>query len=143
MWPQGPQGAETVHARQPEIEQDHVRPPARCFADRLLACADRPHVEVVVLETRPQRALHLDLIIDHEHATAHRLAGTAASGSVKVNRGPLRLFSARMVPPCASTTRLEIPRPSPVPALRRVQKGSKIRSRPPRGTAGLTHSSQH
>src|SRR4029077_15273940 len=87
------------------------------------------NVEVVVLQPCPKGALHLDLVFDDKDATAHRLTAKRASGRVKVNRGPRRRFSARITPPCASTTRLTMARPRPVPAGRRVQNVSKTRSR--------------
>src|SRR6202022_2298636 len=125
--PQRFQRRETIHARQPEVEEDHIRPPGPRFANRLLPAPHRTHVEVVIAETCAQSTLHLDLVVDHQNAAAHELGtkGTAASGKVKVKRGPRRRFSARMVPPCASTTRLQMARPRPLPRARRLQDVSK------------------
>src|SRR4029077_14436167 len=119
------EGRKTVHTRQAEVEQDDVRPPGRSLADRLFPAAHRPNLQVVIAEPGPQTPLLFNFVVHNQHAAAHASrAGTFASGSVKTNRGPRRRFSARMVPPCASTTRLQIARPSPLPRARRVQKVS-------------------
>jgi len=55
-------------------------------------------------------------------------------------RGPRLRFSARIVPPWASTTRLLIASPSPLPRARRVQNVSKIRSRSVGAMAGPSFS---
>ncbi len=82
--------ANPIHARQAEVEQDHVGTPRRRLAQGLLPRAHRPHVEVVVAQTGAQRALHLHFIVDDQYATAHRVAAMRARGSVKVKRGPRR-----------------------------------------------------
>ena len=115
-----------VAVGQTEVEHDHVRRLAhrrpqrirrRLRCNRLVACGRQRDF---------QEALDLRLVVDDEnalsaHGSLRGFVGASAAGRRTTMRVPRRRTAglcAAIVPPMASTSPLQIDRPSPVPALR-------------------------
>src|SRR5262249_48707997 len=117
---------EDVHARagaEAEVGDHEVHARAAEPLERLLDRARR----VDLVPARRQQALDRDpdraLVVDDEDAGLHDAASPASGRRISNAVAPGRLASV-IVPPCASTMRFAIARPSPVPDGFRDTNGS-------------------
>src|SRR5581483_4203977 len=116
--------------RADESKQEEERRPRVLEADApALPCDHRPE------ERRDRVHRHRDR--ERRHACAPPLPAVAPAGrSIEKRRPPASERAAATVPPCASTVRRTIARPSPVPVCFSEKKGSKRRGSASSGTPG-------
>ena len=57
-----------AHAREPDVEHDHIRPATDDGVQRVLAGADVVHLDVDDLEGRPQESPKRGVVVDDEQA---------------------------------------------------------------------------
>src|SRR6266540_4415851 len=112
-----------VHAGKLNVHQDETRPLPRYGRYRFLAGLCLRHLVVRALEQIAKDLTVILLILDHQNEPAHAglVCCSTVTGSENENVDPSPgLDSTQIRPPCNSTMRFEMVRPSPVPPFSRV-----------------------
>src|SRR5665213_1294394 len=114
-----------VEQRQLNIHQDEVGLVQRRGGQRCLAVMRLDHLVAGGTQEIAQDLPVVLMVLDHQNALAHALPTccSTVTGIVKENTEPCPSSdSTQSRPPCSSTMRREMARPSPVPPLARVEE---------------------
>src|SRR3954464_6782545 len=115
---------QAVHVRQPEIENDEIRPVPPEEIDRLASGPGNRDRIPARAEQRRHRALNRQLVVDqknmrrtsHNASPSSTVAARLSAGTAIVTTAPpCGWFDAQMRPPSAATSPLAIVSPIPVP----------------------------
>src|SRR6476620_5620812 len=135
-------------ALEPDIKKDQIWASRRYRRQRFIAVARRPRVVALILQDARDKIANIGLIVDYQNFRDHHVtrtgswafsepAGSTLPAAAKRTRTQAPrwpgIFSAAsrssMLPPCSSTMRPTMARPSPVPFSRVVTYGSSSRLR--------------
>ena len=107
------QRRQSVHSRQPHVEDDHVEDAPAQPVETGLAAVDGVDVVLLVAQHAAQRAAHARFVVNDQNGRHAAKINTGSSIANRVPRGTLSLTS--MLPPCSATMRRTIARPRPLP----------------------------